>query len=67
MHCHPGARRIHRLSAAFLGAFVLAHISNHLIALRGIDAHNAFLTDARIVYRAAFVEPLLLAAVVVQV
>jgi succinate dehydrogenase/fumarate reductase cytochrome b subunit len=66
MYPHPCVRRIHRLSAVLLGAFALVHITNHLIALRGIDAHSAFLTAARIVYRAPLVEPLLLAAVLVQ-
>jgi succinate dehydrogenase/fumarate reductase cytochrome b subunit len=66
MHHHPRVRRVHRASAALLGAFVLLHFANHLVALRGIDAHQAFLTAARTVYRAPFVEPLLLAAVVVQ-
>jgi len=66
MHHHLGVRRVHRMSAALLGAFVLLHLANHLVALRGIDAHQAFLTAARTVYRAPFVEPLLLAAVLVQ-
>jgi succinate dehydrogenase/fumarate reductase cytochrome b subunit len=66
MHHHPDVRRVHRVSAAFLGAFVLLHFANHLVALRGIDAHQAFLTAARTVYRAPFVEPLLLVAVLVQ-
>ena len=66
MHHHPRVRSVHRASAALLGAFVLLHFANHLVALRGIDAHQAFLTAARTVYRAPFVEPLLLAAVLVQ-
>ena len=66
MHHHPRVRLAHRLSAALLGTFLLIHLSNHLIALRGIDAHQTFLSLARTVYRAPFVEPLLLAAVLVQ-
>jgi succinate dehydrogenase/fumarate reductase cytochrome b subunit len=66
MQDRPRVRFVHRLSAALLGAFVLVHMANHLAAMRGIDAHQAFLTAARAVYRAPFIEPLLLAAVLVQ-
>jgi succinate dehydrogenase/fumarate reductase cytochrome b subunit len=66
MQGYPCVRLVHRLSAAFLGAFVLVHLANHLVALWGIDAHQSFQIVARTVYRAAFVEPLLLASVLVQ-
>jgi len=66
MHHHPCIRRIHRTSAVLVGVFALLHLANHLVAWRGLDAHQTFLTAARTVYRAPVVEPLLLAAVLVQ-
>jgi len=60
-------RITHRLIAAVLGLFVTAHLLNHLVGLGGIAAHQAFMTAARVVYRSPQVEPLLLAAVLVQV
>jgi succinate dehydrogenase/fumarate reductase cytochrome b subunit len=59
-------RFIHRLSASLLAAFLFVHIANHLVALHSVEAHQAFMAAARMVYRASVIEPLLLAAVVVQ-
>jgi succinate dehydrogenase/fumarate reductase cytochrome b subunit len=67
MQDYPRTRLVHRLSAALLGTFALVHLANHVVALQGIDAHQAFLTLARTAYRAPLVEPLLLASVLVQV
>jgi succinate dehydrogenase/fumarate reductase cytochrome b subunit len=66
MKDYPRVRLLHHLSAALLGAFVLVHLSNHVVALWGIEAHQTFLSLARTVYRAPLVEPLLLASVLVQ-
>ena len=57
---------VHRLSASLLAAFLFVHIANHLAALHSVEAHQEFMEVARRVYRATFIEPLLLAAVVVQ-
>jgi succinate dehydrogenase/fumarate reductase cytochrome b subunit len=57
---------IHRGSAAVLITFAAVHLANHLAGLRGVEAHLAFMDAARSVYRAPFVEPFLLLAVLVQ-
>lgn len=59
-------RRVHRSSAAVLGAFVLVHLVNHLIGLRGVDAHLAFMRVARLVYRHPAVEVLLVVSAMLQ-
>jgi succinate dehydrogenase/fumarate reductase cytochrome b subunit len=59
-------RFVHRLSAGLLAAFLLAHIANHLVALHSVEAHQAFMSAARKVYRAPIIEPLLLSSIVVQ-
>jgi hypothetical protein len=49
MQDYSRTRLAHRLSAAFVGTFVLVHLANHVVALQGIDAHQAFLNLARTV------------------
>jgi succinate dehydrogenase/fumarate reductase cytochrome b subunit len=60
-------RDVHRISAALLGSFLIAHIANHLLALAGVSMHLAFMKSARLVYRQRFVEPILLSCVLVQI
>lgn len=59
-------RRLHRFAAAAVGAYVLVHLVNHLLALRGIGAHIAFMRAVRQVSRVPVVEALLLLGVIVQ-
>lgn len=63
----PSIRLVHRFSGAVLAAFIAIHLVNHLVGLAGIEAHRSFMAVARQVYRAPLVEPLLLAAVLVQI
>jgi succinate dehydrogenase/fumarate reductase cytochrome b subunit len=60
-------RKLHRFSALIIAAYALVHIANHLVGLQGVAAHIAFMKSARVVYRAGAVEPVLLAAVLVQI
>jgi hypothetical protein len=48
------------------GLFVLAHISNHVLALNGPAAHIRAMEWLRLVYRAPLVETMLLASVIGQ-
>jgi hypothetical protein len=50
-----------------LAAFVAAHLVNHVVGLWGVAAHQAFMNAARLVYRSPLLEPLLLAAVLMQI
>jgi succinate dehydrogenase/fumarate reductase cytochrome b subunit len=59
-------RQAHRLAAAVLGVYLLAHLANHIAALRGIQTHIAFMETLRMVTRVPLLEALLLAAAVVQ-
>jgi succinate dehydrogenase/fumarate reductase cytochrome b subunit len=59
-------RTAHRLAAAILGIYLLAHLANHLAALRGVQAHIAFMDALRRVTRVPALEALLLAAALVQ-
>lgn len=56
-------RQLHGLSALLVASYASVHIANHLAGLAGIDAHIAFMTAARSVYRRPLVEALLLGAV----
>lgn len=67
MHARSWVRVTHRLSAAILALFLSAHLLNHLVGLWGVAEHRAFMDAARLVYRAPALEPLLLAAVLVQI
>jgi succinate dehydrogenase/fumarate reductase cytochrome b subunit len=59
-------RNAHRLAAAVLGMYLLAHLANHIAALGGIRTHIAFMETVRTVTRMPALEALLLAAAVVQ-
>jgi succinate dehydrogenase/fumarate reductase cytochrome b subunit len=61
------SRTHHRLSAFVLLAFLSVHITNHLVSVFGVEAHIAFMEAARVVYRAAMVEPVVLFAATLQV
>jgi hypothetical protein len=67
MHARRWIRIAHRVSAVLLAIFLAAHLLNHVVALWGIAAHLAFMEGARLVYRSPAFEPMLLAAVLVQI
>ena len=67
MHAGRWIRIAHRASAAVLALFLAAHLVNHVAALWGVAAHLAFMDAARLVYRSPALEPLLLAAALVQI
>ena len=62
----PWHRRLHRLGARVLVAFVLLHLLNHLTALGGVATHQQVLEVLRWIYRHPWVEPVLLLAVLSQ-
>ena len=67
MHAERWIRIVHRVSAVLLAIFLAAHLLNHVVALWGVAAHLAFMEGARRVYRSPALEPVLLAAVLVQI
>ena len=60
-------RKFHGLSALFIAAYACVHIANHLVGLRGVESHIAFMRAARLVYRFPVVEVVLLMAVAFQI
>jgi len=60
-------RKLHRTSAVILLVFIIAHLTNHLAALKGIEAHTTMLRALRIVYRNPIAETALLLAVLLQI
>lgn len=62
-----GWRVVHGVSGAVVLVYVLFHIANHLIGLIGPVAHAAVMDFGRHVYRAPFVEPLLVGLLLLQV
>ena len=58
--------KLHRTTAIALLIFVLAHLANHPFALDSLAAHKAVQDALRVVYRNSLVEPLLVAALIVQ-
>ncbi len=60
-------KRVHYAAAAPLLLFIVAHVANHLTAIAGYDAHVHMQNALRVVYRNGIVEPVLVAAVVIQV
>lgn len=58
--------RLHRSGACVIGAFLLGHLSNHLLALNGVAAHIRFMDALRHVYRHPLVEVVLLLCVLSQ-
>ncbi len=67
MHAKRWIRTAHRVSAGLLAVFLAVHLLNHVVALWGVAAHLGFMDGARLVYRSPALEPLLLAAVLVQI
>jgi hypothetical protein len=60
-------RVVHGLTAAILAVYVLFHVTNHLFGLIGPDAHAAVMKLGRVVYRSQVGEPLLVAAMLLQI
>lgn len=60
-------RVAHGASAVVLCIYVLFHLGNHLAGLIGPGAHAAVMEAGRSVYRAKFVEPVLVAAFLFQI
>jgi hypothetical protein len=60
-------RVAHGVAAALIACFVLFHLTNHLAGLDGPQAHKAIMMAGRKIYRAPFVEPLLVALLLFQV
>ena len=67
MHARRWVRTVHRVSAVPLAIFLAMHLLNHVVALWGVAAHLAFMDGARLVYRSPALEPMLLAAALVQI
>jgi succinate dehydrogenase/fumarate reductase cytochrome b subunit len=59
--------KLHRVAASIIALFVAAHLSNHLLALQGVQAHLDFMNGLRHVYRNIVVETVLLVCVLFQV
>jgi len=60
-------RVTHGVVAAIVVAYVLFHLANHLFGLVGPEAHHTVMKLGRRVYRAAAIEPLLVAFLLCQV
>ena len=60
-------RVAHGISAVILCFYVLFHLANHLVGLIGPAEHGAFMDIGRTVYRAAFIEPVLVLALLFQI
>lgn len=60
-------RHFHRWIAFALCCFLLLHLGTHLAAIWGPQAHGEMLLAVRPLYRAAWLEPLLLLAFIVQI
>lgn len=60
------ARWLHRGAAILSGAYLLPHLANHLLALKGIEEHLAFMRAARHLTRIPLLEALLLSAFALQ-
>lgn len=61
------ARHLHRIGAFCLAAFITLHLANHALILIGPEAHQTVQNLARAVYRAPFVEPVLIALIAAQI
>jgi hypothetical protein len=59
--------RFHRWSAAAIGTYVVFHLFNHLLAVRSINAHIAFMKAYREIYRFPAVEAVLLLLIAYQI
>lgn len=58
---HSKMRAAHGAAAVLVLVYIAFHLANHLVGLAGHDAHTAVMKVLRSVYRAAWVEPILLA------
>ncbi|MCA3756695.1 MAG: hypothetical protein IM669_04120 [Phenylobacterium sp.] len=63
----PPLVHAHRILAAGLAVFILGHLATHLTAVMGPQAHVAVLKETQGVYRNPVVEPVLIAALLVQI
>ncbi|MFA0811414.1 hypothetical protein [Microbulbifer epialgicus] len=59
--------KLHRISALLISLYVLFHLTNHVIALYGVEAHIRFMEGFRPIYRATLIEPILLLCALFQV
>lgn len=59
-------RRVHGWLAAILVVFLVLHFSTHLSGLAGVESYDRVQAAVRKIYRAPFVEPLLIAAILAQ-
>jgi succinate dehydrogenase/fumarate reductase cytochrome b subunit len=59
--------KLHRIGACVIGAFLIGHLFNHLLALNGVAAHIRFMDAFRLVYRHPLVEVVLLLCVLSQI
>ena len=59
--------RVHKLSAAFVFAFLCLHFANHFAGLFGVAAHAQFMDAARLIYRYPPVEWAVLIAFAIQI
>lgn len=62
-----GWRVAHGVAAALIACFVLFHLTNHLSGLEGPGTHKAIMAAGRKVYRAPFIEPVLVALLLFQI
>jgi succinate dehydrogenase/fumarate reductase cytochrome b subunit len=60
-------RKLHRVTGVILGTFIVLHLSNHLIALGGIDLHIQTMNLLRKFYRNPFIEPVLLFSILLHI
>jgi hypothetical protein len=61
-----GWRVAHGVAAAIIACFILFHLANHLSGLDGPQTHKAIMAAGRKIYRAPFVEPVLVALLLFQ-
>jgi hypothetical protein len=59
-------RVAHGMAATLIACYVLFHLTNHLFGLFGSDTHAAIMKAGRTVYRAAYIEPLLVLLLLFQ-
>ncbi|WP_043367457.1 hypothetical protein [Cupriavidus sp. WS] len=60
-------RVAHGISAVILCIYVLFHLGNHLVGLIGPSAHGAVMDVGRVIYRATFIEPVLIIIFLFQI
>ena len=60
-------RKLHRISASIIAAYIILHMLNHIVGLAGQQLHMDFMAAIRPLYRNQIVEPLLLILLSFQV